>query len=360
MTNVNERDLLEVELFWSYLFIKKVTNEKRYAFNFELCENFVKDLDCQYSKFLKTLDLGLYHQFQYTMEDLKVAKNKIYEYESKFLGYKRFKTEIEHEKWLIGKCEKFISENQDKFEEIKRYMYNNEYGTTNFYLDNSQEKIKDIKITKTTYVECFNNLCSQNSIYEKNKPMIENYTKDITVNDYQIENQFVLDGEKREKLIENYGNVRKLLINSLKIIPEYYCTEEAISTMLWYFINRRGDSIKELINLYEQEKWQNEMLRINQNIVSSIDKINDNISHKFADLASKLDCIKYDLNKGIELCTDKINKSIDNNTKHYLKIVDLINDVNRNNIKYNEKLIELIKEKNTENSYEIVFDSNRY
>lgn len=107
-------------------------------------------------------------------------------------------------------------------------------------------------------------LCEQNLIVENRKKVVnELYKKEINtcIKQYfsQIEEYNKIKDEhicKVEGIIASIENVKK---NSL--VPVYYLNDsEAVEKMLFFMLNKRADTIKELVNLYETAKWQDSVL----------------------------------------------------------------------------------------------------
>ena len=77
-----------------------------------------------------------------------------------------------------------------------------------------------------------------------------------------------------DKTIEELDSIKN---NEITIVPSFYQTEEAVEKMLFLYMNKRADSIKELVNLYEQTEWQSAMVKglddINNAIVTMHDKM---------------------------------------------------------------------------------------
>lgn len=83
----------------------------------------------------------------------------------------------------------------------------------------------------------------------------------------EVENEYKTALEKnqkaknalKEKIYEIYDEVASLSKQS--IIPSYYLNDPlVVQRMLFLILNKRADTVKELTNTYETEKWQQEML----------------------------------------------------------------------------------------------------
>lgn len=94
---------------------------------------------------------------------------------------------------------------------------------------------------------------------------------------------FFANLEKEKGFYQNRINEHKLTLNSIKnefkqnmsirntIIPSVYHNEEDITNLIDYYVRRRGDTWKELVNEYEHDK------KLNQ-IISSIDNLSNQVS----------------------------------------------------------------------------------
>lgn len=71
-------------------------------------------------------------------------------------------------------------------------------------------------------------------------------------------------------------NLPDLYIKKCVVIPSFYASsEDAIQKMCFLYINKRADNIKDLINLYETEKWREKVLDkldIQNNLLNEVGK----------------------------------------------------------------------------------------
>lgn len=94
-------------------------------------------------------------------------------------------------------------------------------------------------------------------IYNKDRKEYLEKSKELS-NEKQQEKEKAYNPVKIANETLNYfkTDMLKEIRNYLTVIPLDYFNEEAITGMLYYYTNKRGDTIKELINLYENEKFK--------------------------------------------------------------------------------------------------------
>ncbi len=91
------------------------------------------------------------------------------------------------------------------------------------------------------------------SLYKDEYETAKNMYNKLIAEYNQCKNEYLV------KIHNIYSSIIELKKNS--IIPIYYLeNSEAVEKMLFFMLNKRADTIKELVNLYETTKWQENML----------------------------------------------------------------------------------------------------
>lgn len=115
------------------------------------------------------------------------------------------------------------------------------------------------------------------------------------------------------------------ILKKLNVIPVYYFTEDALSKMLFFYVNKRADTVKELINLYEQTEFEDSLLKAVRNISISVDKLKDSVNGEFIRLGAQLGILGQSVAENSEmqrLNREKLKEIQDKNEKYYFDIID--------------------------------------
>lgn len=83
--------------------------------------------------------------------------------------------------------------------------------------------------------------------------------------------------------------------NYLSVVPLEYFNEEAITGMLYYYTTKRGDTIKELINLYENEKFKEKLLGTIQQNTLTMQSIGKVVVTQLFNISQKMDSLHTEL-----------------------------------------------------------------
>ena len=82
---------------------------------------------------------------------------------------------------------------------------------------------------------------------------------------------------------------------TLKIVPHYYFNEKAIRGILFLYITKRGNTISELVNLYEDEKFREKLLNainknteVIQNFTSSVNDLTKVVNDRLENINNTL------------------------------------------------------------------------
>ncbi len=127
------------------------------------------------------------------------------------------------------------------------------------------------------------------------------------------------------------------VVSKCKVLPQNYCNREFATRALLLIDNKRADNVKELINLYETEKWQNKVLDNLEQINSNIITLGKGIFGELRNITTGLKTLVggmgliYEslgnLSNGIEKLNDSINSleltvdvKVDNEIKIYENI----------------------------------------
>lgn len=115
------------------------------------------------------------------------------------------------------------------------------------------------------------------------------------------------------------------ILKKLNVIPVYYFTEDALNKMLFFYVNKRADTVKELINLYEQTEFEDSLLKAVRNISISVDRLKENLNGEFIRLGAQLGVLRQSVAENSEmqrLNREKLEEIQDKNEKYYFDIID--------------------------------------
>ena len=115
------------------------------------------------------------------------------------------------------------------------------------------------------------------------------------------------------------------ILKKINVIPAYYFTEDAVSKMLFFYVNKRADTIKELINLYEQTEFEGALLKAVKNISINVDKLKQAVDGEFIRLGAQLGVLRQSVEDNAEqqrLNREKLSEIEDKNERYYFDIID--------------------------------------
>lgn len=113
-------------------------------------------------------------------------------------------------------------------------------------------------------------------------------------------------------------------------IPAYYFKPDAVEKMLFFYVNKRADNIRDLINLYETTVFQEAVLRSLKEIAISVDRLAETVRGSFARLGLQLGVINESIRENTQvqrLNSQKLSEIKDENARHYLEMVGAIEEV---------------------------------
>ena len=133
----------------------------------------------------------------------------------------------------------------------------------------------------------------------------------------------------RESELKNKG---MQLQQKLNVVPPYYFQKDAITKMLFFYVNKRADNIRDLINLYETTVFQEAVLKGLQSISISVDKLTETVRGSFNRLGLQLGVINESIQENTSaqrISYEKLAEIKDENAKHYIEMVNAIDDIER-------------------------------
>ena len=154
------------------------------------------------------------------------------------------------------------------------------------------------------------------------------------------------DDELDIKILKLNTEEKNQLLNSLETLPVYYFNEDAVNKMLFLMANKRADTIKELVNLYEEIQWQNKLINGLADISLNIKDLVRDLNENFQSLGRQLKCINDNVLDAKVVVSDSVNEMRnailinaasnilnakvlsqikDDNAKHYLEMSNNIN-----------------------------------
>ena len=177
----------------------------------------------------------------------------------------------------------------------------------------------------------------------KNNSDLNEYLNLIKERKSELSNQI---SELDTKIIKLNTEEKNQLLNSLETLPVYYFNEDAVNKMLFLMANKRADTIKELVNLYEEIEWQNKLIADLADIRLNIKGLVRDLNENFQTLGRQLKCINDNVVDAKIVVSDSVNdvrnailtnsatnilnakllsQIKDDNAKHYLKMSNNIN-----------------------------------
>ncbi len=163
------------------------------------------------------------------------------------------------------------------------------------------------------------------SYYEQNyPPKSERYIQRETELAKQVK-QLETELSAWEKSSAELAARGEEILKKINVIPVYYFTEDALSKMLFFYVNKRADTIKELINLYEQTEFEGALLKAVKNISISVDKLKESVDGEFIRLGAQLGVLRQSVEDNAEqqrLNREKLSEIADKNERYYFDIID--------------------------------------
>ena len=161
----------------------------------------------------------------------------------------------------------------------------------------------------------------------KSETLIEKET--AAENALQVTTEALHDAQTRESDLKNRG---MQLQQKLNVIPPYYFQNDALTKMLFFYVNKRADNIRDLINLYETTVFQEAVLKSLQSISISVDRLTETVRGSFNRLGLQLGVINDSIQENTaaqRLSYEKLAEIKDENAKHYIEMVNAIDDIER-------------------------------
>ena len=143
-------------------------------------------------------------------------------------------------------------------------------------------------------------------------------------------------GQKQRELSALCETERKLakygegLPAKLSVIPAYYFKSDAVEKMLFFYVNKRADTIRDLINLYETTVFQEAVLKSLKDIAVSVDKLTESVRGGFTRLGLQLGVVNESIQENTKeqrLNREKLSEIKDENARHYLEMVDAMSEI---------------------------------
>ena len=166
--------------------------------------------------------------------------------------------------------------------------------------DELAEKLK--KFDPEVYqqsMDIYNRHCEE---YDQSVKNLDLWKKD----QFTIVKKKIKDVDKTLNQMQN--NVAKEIRNYLTVIPLDYFNEEAITGMLYYYTNKRGDTIKELINLYENEKFKEKLLGSIQQNTRTMQSIGKVVVTQLQTISNKMNSLQTEL-KAMQNSLEEVSRS---------------------------------------------------
>lgn len=134
-----------------------------------------------------------------------------------------------------------------------------------------------------------------------------------------LQNYYVEKDKLQKEIIANFAN-------KLTILPPFYCTYLKIRAIAWLYVNKRANNITDLINLYEQTVWQDQMLNAVNTVSANIGVLTNRIEQNLIAITSELNVINKTLNANANMLSNdlqKINSAINASSKNLSTAIDL-------------------------------------
>ncbi len=149
--------------------------------------------------------------------------------------------------------------------------------------------------------------------------------------------------QNTNNIIEKLNVEGEQILQDLEIIPQYYFTKESIERMLFFFVNKRADNIKDLVNIYEQTLFQEELLKGISNLTISINKLTQAVNDGFTRLGMQLGVINNSIMENthqMQVNRQKLNTIEDKMARNYINTVEHIHNVEKIVQEHNDYVID--------------------
>ena len=133
-----------------------------------------------------------------------------------------------------------------------------------------------------------------------------------------------------DKALQALDGIYGGAVKKLAVVPAYYFKPEAVEKMLFFYVNKRADNVRDLINLYETTVFQEAVLRSLKDIAVSVDRLTEAVRGGFVRLGTQLGVLNESIcenTKMQRISGEKLAQIQDENARHYLEIVDAIGEV---------------------------------
>ena len=110
----------------------------------------------------------------------------------------------------------------------------------------------------------------------------------------------------------------------------FYFKQDAIEKMLFFYVNKRADNIRDLINLYETTVFQEAVLSSLKDIAISVDRLTATVRGSFQQLGLQLGVLNESVMENTRvqrISQEKLSEIKNENERHYLEMVDAIEEI---------------------------------
>ena len=195
------------------------------------------------------------------------------------------------------------------------------------------EREKPIQTTYQTHTNNIIDFASYAKKYYPKAKLIEEY--DIQHAKELEENQKTVANAKEQmvvcdKILLALDKVYDSAVKQLTEIPAFYFKADAIQKMLFFYVNKRADNIRDLINLYETTVFQESVLKSLKDISISVDRLTATVRGNFQQLGLQLGVLNESIMENTRvqrISQEKISEIKDENERHYLSIVDAMEEI---------------------------------
>ncbi|MDE6946047.1 MAG: hypothetical protein K2P14_02560, partial [Anaeroplasmataceae bacterium] len=152
------------------------------------------------------------------------------------------------------------------------------------------------------------------------------------------------DKTKTKQYLLSKINENKIVLNSLKdefesnmssrttIIPSVYHNEEDIKNLIDYYVRRRGDTWKELVNEYEHDKKLNQIISSLDNLSNQVNILTNGVIQCFSIIGQQLGIINQSINSlqnATALNLDKISEIENQQERRLCELTSSIQSMNK-------------------------------
>ena len=136
--------------------------------------------------------------------------------------------------------------------------------------------------------------------------------------------------EACNQTLQKIENVYNNVVKSLTEVPVFYFKQDAIEKMLFFYVNKRADNIRDLINLYETTVFQEAVLNSLKDIAISVDRLTATVRGSFQQLGLQLGVLNESIMENTRvqrISQEKLSEIKNENERHYLEMVDAIEEI---------------------------------